>query len=93
MTPLEISILIHYRCSPTDFRDGDFSAPAVRQAIDQFKDSGFIRLTEDDDKAEAIYVGTDKCRAYVEALEAVPEPVQRWVVPAAPTGQDQGAER
>lgn len=81
MTPLEMSILIHYHCSRSDFRDGDFSAPAVRLAIDGFKDSGFIRLTDKNDHPGPAYVATEKCTAYVTALEAVPEPVQRWVIP------------
>lgn len=90
MTPLEISILIHYHCSPTDFRDGDFSAPAVRQAINEFKQTGFIKAAEPSDNVAAAYIGTDKCGVYVQALCAVPEPIQKWVVPAAPTGQAHG---
>lgn len=87
MTPLEMSILIHYRCSYSDFRGGDFSAPAVRQAIDQFNDSGFIRVNDAGDQPGPAYVATEKCLAYVTALESVPEPVQRWIIPAT-----QGAE-
>lgn len=33
MTPLQISILIHYYTTPTDYRDGDFSAPAVKEQL------------------------------------------------------------
>lgn len=85
MTPLEISILLHYHVTPTDYRDGDFSAPAVRSAMDQFKDTGFLALSEA--AADRVYAATEKTTVFVEALCAVPEPVQHWVIPVT-----QGAE-
>lgn len=85
MTPLEISILLHYYCSGTDFRDGDFSAPAVREAIDRFKENGSLQLSTDDDNMQSILVRTDKTCVYVEALCAVPEAVQRWIIPGGNT--------
>jgi len=41
MTPLQLQILIHYAYSAEDYRQGDFSATAVREAIDLFKQPVF----------------------------------------------------
>lgn len=38
MTPLELSILLHYYGCADDFRNGDFSAPAVSAAFETFLD-------------------------------------------------------
>lgn len=77
MTPLQIKILLHYWACGDDFRGGDFSAPAVRDAIDHFDSLGLIVRGEK--------VGYTANRAalepYVRALEAVPLPVQQWVIP------------
>lgn len=77
MTPLEISILLHYHVSPVDYRNGDFSAPAVRNAIDEFRRDGFLA-----EAVETYYHITDKGRFYVEALCSVPLPVATWVIPS-----------
>lgn len=85
MTPFELSILIHYHVSPTDFRDGDFQAPALREVIDNFAKSGFLRLSMNDETASSIYRATEKTNVFVEALCAVPEPVQQWIIPGGDT--------
>lgn len=86
MTPLEISILLHYRCTVTDFRDGDFSAPAVREAIDRLhKVDDLLMLTPQGMRAtHGAYVITERGRAFVEALERMPLPIQVWVMPTNP---------
>lgn len=82
MTPLEIEILMHYLWSTVDYRNGDFSAPAVRAAIDRFsKIDGMLKI---DDSKRVTYVLTDRARAYLEAVQAVPLPVCVWVIPATP---------
>jgi len=88
MTPLEIEIMLHYRCTPTDYRGGDFSAPVVREAIDKFKSpvgtwtvSGMLEEVPREEVKEAIYRITEKGRIYVGALCCVPIPVQTWVMP------------
>lgn len=43
MTPLQIEIVLHYYVRPTDYRDGDFTAPAVSQALDHFKRAGVLK--------------------------------------------------
>lgn len=82
MTPLEISILIHYRGSTADFRFGDFSAPAVREAIDWFRDDvGMLEPTNSNDFPEATYKLTEKGNFFIDQLCAMPLPVSVWVMP------------
>jgi len=76
MTPLEISILLHYHVSADDYRNGDFSAPAVRNAIDEFRRDGFLA-----EAVETYYRITEKGQFYVKALCAVPLPVTTWIIP------------
>ena len=84
MTPLELSILIHYRGSAADFRFGDFSAPAVRQAIDWFKGSAeMLEPTNKDEHPDATYRLTAKGQFFVDQLCAMPLPVSVWVMPNA----------
>lgn len=85
MTPLEISILLHYATRADDFREGDFSAPAVREAIDRFrKVDELLEPTSHHPSAGAAYVITPRGLAYVDALERMPLPVQVWVMPTDP---------
>lgn len=83
MSPLRISILLHYFCSPTDFREGDLSAPAVREAINDFLQEGFLREAGrgGDEQYKAHYFITNKGRFYADALCAVPAPVAVWSIP------------
>lgn len=77
MTPLGIEILMHYQTRASDYRDGDFSAPAVREAMDYFVSAGLLREVMSTHRYEA----TEGCRVFVEALCRVPVPVQKWVIP------------
>ena len=80
MTPLEIEILIHYYGHADDFRSGDFSAPAVRDAIDWFKDGG--KLLELDASGNGrSYKLSERGVVFVEALCNTKLPEQRWVMP------------
>lgn len=79
MTPLEISILLHYSYSPEDFRQGDFSAPAVREAIDRFRDVDSL-LTKSDRDGQT-YALSERGRVYVEALQSLPLPIKTWLMP------------
>lgn len=67
MTPLEIEILIHYYGHADDFRSGDFSAPAVRDAIDWFKDGGKL-LELDAGGNGRSYKLSERGVVFVEAL-------------------------
>lgn len=82
MCPLEIEILLWYYTRANDYRDGDFSAPAVRETIDRFRgEDGLIAPTvaptNGEQKVERAYRLTDRGQAYVNALMALPLPVCR----------------
>lgn len=81
MTPLELSILIHYRGHARDFRNGDFNAPAVREAIDWFKGEAMLLEADDGKGAERAYKLTNRGEAFVTALCDMPLPVCKWVMP------------
>lgn len=82
MTPLQLSILIHYRGSAADFRFGDFSAPAVREAIDWFRgEAGMLEPANHDSYPDAAYKLTTKGEFFVDQLCAMPLPVSVWVMP------------
>ena len=81
MTPLEIEIILHYYTRPGDYRNGDFSAPAVKNAIDWFCQTGMLELKEISTKGD--YDLTDRGQAYVDALMALPLPEKRWIMPGA----------
>lgn len=84
MTPLEIDILLWYATRAVDYRDGDFTAPAVREAIDSFRDDlGLIEPLEVDARGSGelqSYRLTARGRAYVDALTSLPLPICRWVM-------------
>ncbi len=80
MTPLEIEMLLHYYSRTNDYRDGDFSAPAVRNALEWFKREEFL-ATDKAEPPKTCYVIAERGRVYVEALKSVPMPERRWVMP------------
>lgn len=79
MSPIKIEIILHYYHAVDDYRGGDFSAPVVSEALNDFISVGI--LTQLDDPAPE-YAITEKGRAYVEALMGVPFPVNVWMSPA-----------
>ncbi len=88
MTPLEIEILMHYACKADDYRDGDHSAPAVKDALNRFtgdeallRHEGFRPEKFGDGRLKARYAVTPRARAYLEALCKVPLPQERWMLP------------
>lgn len=80
-TPLEMQILLHYYYSPEDYKQGDYSAPSVREAINSFRDQhGLIREKLEKD-SYGLYEITERGRALVHAALKTPLPVQVWVIP------------
>ena len=77
-TPLHIEILIHYNAISTDYRDGDFSAPAVSEYINQMTDAGLLHMFGTNNIKHKI---TTKGRAVVEYMCNTPIPVQEWKFP------------
>lgn len=81
MCPLQIEIMIHYYCIGADFREGDFSAPAVSGAIEYFVIDRMLSYQKDGSSPKLRI--TDRGRAYVEFLTKVPYPIEKkeWVLP------------
>jgi len=83
MTPLIIDMILHYHTTPGDYRDGDFSAPAVREAINLMRDEwGLI------ENGCGRYKPTDRLHAYVAKLCSIGLPEQRWIYPEDMKEQD-----
>lgn len=88
-TPLVIEIGLHYHCRPDDFRGGDFSAPAVRAAIDAFVEAGMLALQPG---VKDSYYATGGLAAWVEALTSVPFPECHWIIPQMRSPQSLGGD-
>ena len=82
MTPLQLMILLHYFACANDFRDGDFSAPAVRDYINDFRDNLGLLTSENRTNNSACYAITERGRVFVEHLLSQPLPVQVWAMPS-----------
>ena len=81
MTPLEISMLLHYHVSARDFPE--LSSPAQQEAMDYFIKAGFLKKSSmhtDPPTGYMQYSPTEKLHVYCEALCQVPEPKQVWVI-------------
>lgn len=83
MTPLEIDIILWYHTRAVDYRDGDLSAPAVREAVDRFRDvDGLLELRPPTGSGDfRTYRLTERGQAYVDALIMTPLPICQWVIP------------
>lgn len=79
MTPLDIDILLHYHCSASDYRDGDLTAPAVRDSIAWALHEGLLECRTD--SADATYRTTSRGDALVLAMCRMALPTQQWVIP------------
>lgn len=77
LSSLQLEVLLHYFYSVVDYREGDFSNSAVRQAVDWLRSEG---LLEQDPGRSAAYRATERARVYIEAVLSVPPPVQKWVM-------------
>lgn len=85
MTPFEIDILLHYATTSGDHPLMSNPPPIWRHTINGFLESGLLACGND---GQAAYVATDRLRAYAEALQRVPLPVQVWVMPDSKTPND-----
>ena len=83
MSPLQIEMLLHFYGRGDDYRDGDYSAPAVQDALSYFGHEGLIQRYEPEgDRDAAItksYELTDRGAAFVVALMRMPLPKQIWI--------------
>ena len=76
-TPLEIEIAMHYCVKADDYRNGNFSAPAVREAIDRFISAG---LLEESPHSGICYDASPGLQAWLERITAIgfPKKVTTW---------------
>lgn len=83
--PLAIQIMIHYHCYPTQFRDGDFSAPAVNDWLGRLVADDMLEVERSDigppSRTLRAYSITERGRVYIQGLCNLPFPEQRWVMP------------
>jgi hypothetical protein len=79
MTPFSIEIVLHYYYSPEEHRGSH--APIWGGTIQFLLDEGLLAKRAELSEYGASYEATEKGRAYVEALCAMPFPVQKWVMP------------
>lgn len=77
MTPLEISIAIHYATRMTDFHSGACPPPAVKEAVDNFCRLGLLEKAIG--TGDMLFSCTEGLRVYVSALCEVPPPTLRWM--------------
>ena len=84
-TPLEREILTHYATTSGPYRGGaDNWTPTHHEIVQRFVDLGLLIRHHGADGLQRIRANDEALRVYLAALAAVPLPVQRWVVPAAP---------
>lgn len=86
MSPLGVTILLHYWGSSAPFRDGDFSAPAVRDALREFMKLGLLVDANPEnmrtgEPSLTLVANREALEPYVNAVLAVPLPVQTWGLP------------
>lgn len=83
-SPYERAILNHYWVSPEPWKDGSENwLPLDTQTIDKFIGLGLLLEVSHPDlpSRSKIVKNEAALRVYMEALDAVPLPVQRWVIP------------
>lgn len=80
ISPLRVEILLWYYSRVGDYREGDFSAPAVRVAITQFVDGGLLRPRDAslDKTKQGSYVLTEGGELMVNRILSTPFPELKW---------------
>lgn len=73
MTPVEMEVALHYYYKREQMRPLTVSVMNAHQTL---KAAGLLELT-----AQGDYAPTQGLNMYVEALGAVPLPVQKWSMP------------
>lgn len=79
ITPLTLEIILHYYAHARDYREGDFSAPAVREVVDCLISEGMLDNDADPEHPSRFRI-TEKGRFYIDFLRAVPFPVMRYTI-------------
>jgi hypothetical protein len=88
-SPLEIELLLHYWCSATDHPHvAKNLGLAWREAADRFVERGLLRRADIATEGR-LYTGVSEAlEPYVNALTAVPFPVQQWILPLQDSGDN-----
>lgn len=80
MSPLQIQILLHYWACADDYHDGNWT-PFVMEVLQHFVGLGL--LFDGPTQGPRFQGNMEALRPYVEALQNIPLPVERWVMPEA----------
>lgn len=85
-TPYEREILTHYWVSPEPWKNGSENWRDLDgKIIDKFVRLGLLRQVQHQEIGSVlvskIVKNEEALRVYMDALAAVPLPVQRWVIP------------
>lgn len=82
MTPLQVEILLHYWYCPDDFKLHSEGNAGKKKFCEELVRLGILSKAS---KGTNFYeANMEALRPYVEAVLAVPLPVQVWVVPEKP---------
>jgi hypothetical protein len=81
-SPLEIKIAMHYWALVGDYEDGKgehWNSPAVQSILGSFVHDGLLKRAGNEVMEK--YQRTDALGVWVDAICAVPKPVQMWIIP------------
>lgn len=81
MTPFEIDILLHYATRRGDHPAIHNPPPIWRDTIAKFINEGLLAHNQSGIGSDVTYIATERLLVYAEALQSVPLPVQKWVMP------------
>lgn len=74
MTPLQISMMLHFHCSPSPFPNW---SPAASDAMEGFRSEG---LVQEPVNLDCVLL-TERGEAYVHFLTTLPLPASTWRIP------------
>ncbi len=80
MTPFELDILLHYYGHADDHPVVARNPPIWKETRDAFREKGLLE-TDTTMESTATYRLTERGKAYIDAMLALPLPVQIWVMP------------
>lgn len=83
-SPLDIMIGLHYWTTPTEYAADDPQhqrSSGVRERLAWMVRAGFLERLEAPNQYGGSYKATEGLGVWVEALCAVPYPMQQWVIP------------
>lgn len=78
MSPLKLTILLHYYASSEDFDPGN---PNISMFLNELFNEGLLdESVKDDNIDETYHYLTDKGRAYIDYILATPLPTMKWEI-------------